>query len=447
VSAQVCYSAAVNFTHKNALVASRIRDRYSLDEIRELISLMQSMGVLDFSPLPTGLFPASSNGESVAGSGYGNVWVRDNVHVAHALCLRGQSSTAAGVACGLLDFFGRYADRFNAIIRGTVDPDDVMNRPNVRFDGATLSEIAGERWSHAQNDALGYFLWLYCRMARAGQVAIDCRALDVLALFPRYFQAIQYWKDRDSGHWEETRKVSASSIGVVVAGLQELFLLVRARHKEILGTAFNVELVNGITDLIEQGRRALDRILPSECVQLSPLQNRRYDAALLFLLYPLSVVDGPTEELILSDIVRFLRGDVGIRRYLGDSYWAPDYEDKLNTVDRTRDYSEDMELRDGLLDQIGNEAQWCIFDPMLSAHYGIRFMRTRSSADFEGQITHLNRSLAHITAETSYNQGRCPELYYLRRGIWTPNPHTPLQWTQANMVVALEIMRRSLACT
>ncbi len=49
--------------------------------------------------------------------------------------------------------------------------------------------------------------------------------LEILALFPFYFQAIQYWEDEDSGHWEEDRKIEASSIGVVIAGLKELKLL------------------------------------------------------------------------------------------------------------------------------------------------------------------------------------------------------------------------------
>ena len=36
---------------------------------------------------------------------------------------------------------------------------------------------------------------------------------------------------------------------------------------------------------------------------------------------------------------------------------------------------------------------------------------------------------------------RCAELYDLRNGKHAPNPHVPLQWTQANLVVALQEMR------
>lgn len=36
----------------------------------------------------------------------------------------------------------------------------------------------------------------------------------------------------------------------------------------------------------------------------------------------------------------------GVRRYLGDSYWAPDYEARLSAADRTRDFSDDLAARD-----------------------------------------------------------------------------------------------------
>ena len=42
----------------------------------------------------------------------------------------------------------------------------LANRPHVRFDGRTLSEIGDQRWAHAQNDALGYFLCVRRQPAR-----------------------------------------------------------------------------------------------------------------------------------------------------------------------------------------------------------------------------------------------------------------------------------------
>ncbi len=39
----------------------------------------------------------------------------------------------------------------------------------------------------------------------------------MLTLFPLCFEAIAYWQDEDSDHWEEDRKITASSIRVVIA--------------------------------------------------------------------------------------------------------------------------------------------------------------------------------------------------------------------------------------
>jgi phosphorylase kinase alpha/beta subunit len=147
-------------------------------------------------------------------------------------------------------------------------------------------------------------------------------------------------------------------------------------------------------------------------------------------------------DLILHDIDRFLAGDHGIRRYPGDSYWAPDYDRHLAASDRTRDFSGDITARDGLLERIGDEAQWCLFDPILSAYYGRRALKSGAPGDRDKQVFHFNRSLAQITTDW-----RCAELYYLRDGKCTPNPHVPLTWTQANLVLALQGMRTTIADT
>ncbi|MCS6289100.1 MAG: phosphorylase kinase [Nitrospira sp.] len=412
---------------------------YRAEALSRIETELRNHGTLTFARLPSGLFAASSAGESIASSGYANVWVRDNVYVAYAHHVSAQTPVAAGVARALLKFFSDHRHRFEAVISGAVSPQDASRRPHVRFDGHRLTEIPNQRWPHAQNDALGYFLWLYAKLAYSGHVALDEVAISMLALFPRYFEAIRFWQDEDSGHWEEVRKISASSIGTVVAGLDALLFLACDRATVFERQPFGAGLVKATADLLDRGRSALESILPHECAQLSPSKNRRYDAALLFLLFPLDVVKGPMADLLLQDVNRFLKGEFGIRRYLGDSYYAPDYEDRFPPGERTRDFSEDMEVRDALLERIGDEAQWCLFDPILSAYYGRRFLETRSSSDIEQQTFHFNRALAQITPSW-----RCPELYYLQHGAYVPNPHLPLQWTQANFVLALEAMRATI---
>jgi hypothetical protein len=94
--------------------------------------------------------------------------VRDNVFVAHAHYVNGRVDAAVSVVRGLSAFFSKYLFRFDDIIAGAVDRKAPMNRVHIRFDGDSLSELP-EKWSHAQNDALGYFVWLFCNLVSAGR--------------------------------------------------------------------------------------------------------------------------------------------------------------------------------------------------------------------------------------------------------------------------------------
>ena len=420
--------------HNAELEALSREGGYRVTQVEAIAEAFHDHGVLDVTPLSTGLFPASS-ASGIDGSGYGNVWVRDNVYVALARLESGRPADATAVARALLTFYGNHRHRLTTPAKASA-PRDIMSRPHVRFDGNTLQELQGERWPHAQNDALGYCLWLCARLVRRRVIEPDAESLGVMALLSGYFATLRYWEDEDSGHWEETRKRGASSIGVVVAGLQEWLALLHELPAGNVAGLSRANLLDTAATSVQHGRDALAAILPAECVQPSPLQNRRYDAALLFLLSPLAVVDGTMADRIVSDIAQHLQGEVGVRRYLGDSYWAPDYESRLSPVDRTRDYSEDLEARNRLLERAGDEAQWCIFDPMLSVFHGQRFLATGARVDLEAQALYFTRSLAHVTS-----QWHCPELYYKRNGEFVPNPHVPLLWTQANLQLALTTLR------
>lgn len=200
---------------QNDELLDKIRYRYSLSDIREISQFLCDKGTLYFPSLRNGLYSAAhTEDESYAHTGYRHVWVRDNVYVANAHYENGQAETATRSVRTLAEFFEN-------IIDGTLDAAAPMNRPHVRFDGNSLGEVE-ENWPHAQNDALGYFLWLYCKLRNAGVLASTKMENGLLALFPLYFDAIRFWEDEDNGHWEETRKIEASSIGVVLGGLREL---------------------------------------------------------------------------------------------------------------------------------------------------------------------------------------------------------------------------------
>src|SRR5579863_3471422 len=120
----------------HAEIARRIKPRYSRDDLRDLYRLFDTYGTLRFAQLPSGLYPAVSvDPQGVAVSGYGNVWVRDNVYVALAHASAGRFDEASRTIEALAAFYRRYRHRFEAIVGGDADPAVPMNRPQVRFDG------------------------------------------------------------------------------------------------------------------------------------------------------------------------------------------------------------------------------------------------------------------------------------------------------------------------
>ena len=293
------------------VIKQSVESNYTLSELDRLETYLFERGVLSFQPLATGLYPAAQVDAATIKSGYHNVWVRDNVFVAHAHYVNGRVDAAVGVARGLFAFFSKDLFRFDDIIAGRVDRNAPMNRVPIRFDGASLSELP-EKWSHAQNDALGYFVWLFCQLAAAGAIPLTDDGLALMEKFLAYFGAIRFWEDEDSGHWEEKRKISASSIGVVVGGLEAMkaMLEASAAHDDF-GPARIGRTVSLLADFIGRGRRTLDEILPAECVQAERGKRRRYDAALLFLVHPIGVVGQAMADRIVGDVVRHLQGDVG----------------------------------------------------------------------------------------------------------------------------------------
>lgn len=419
----------------------------TVELIRGVRGFLAAQGTFAFPRLSTGLFSAAAGeGADFEVSGYRSVWVRDNVQIAWAHLASG-SGTAVPVTCmrAIAGFYQRYRHRFVDIIEGRADFREPMNRPHIRFNGADLSELP-EKWAHAQNDALGYFLWLTCRLVGLGAMTIEQADWDVLSLLLRYWETIAVWQDEDSGHWEEVRKVSASSLGCVLAGLRELRTLLEHRPiaSVLARTQYGVD-TEYVEALMQRCETALLEILPAECIQADPGKSRRYDAALLFLIYPLNVVgQRDLEEQILADVDEQLRGDHGIRRYPGDSYWCADYRDLLSAEQRTADFSDSLGQRDQLL-RPGYEAQWCIFDPIVSCIHGRRYLESGADADLSAQVSALQRSLAQLTRPGGrFPALRCPESWFFERGEWVPNDITPLLWTQGNLLQALTCMEASL---
>jgi len=438
-------SAAQGVVVHAARLAPLLRERYGLADIDALEGVLSGFGILQLPSLPNGLYAAVAQpAPGTESTVYGHTWLRDTVHVANVAWERGDIASAARTAASLRAWCLRQAPRFQACIRGEADLDDPMQRPHVRFVGATLEE-SPQWWPHAQNDALGYTLWFLSRAALAGMLPLDDATVDALLRFPRYFAAVRFTTDRDSGHWEEHRKVNASSLGTVLAGLSALRGLLRARTA--LASREGAALVE---PLLEEGRAALFALLPDESRgNADPALDRRADAALLFLLHPLRIVRDDAAAAVVARVVEDLVGPHGIRRYRGDSYWCADYKRHFDATVRTSGFGGDLSGRDAAL-LPGTEAQWCLFDPLLAALHGWRFLASGDPADRELQALHWNRALGQITgADSPLGEGCCPEAYWMpdsrEPARWEPNDNTPLLWTQALLVSALGSLRNTAA--
>jgi phosphorylase kinase alpha/beta subunit len=412
------------------------RSEYSATDIAQVRDFLRNAGTLSFPALPNGLFSAASLTQAEEHTGYTAVWVRDNVHVANALLDNGEPDLAARTVLALADHFQRQSRRMSAIIAEPSLAATPGHRPHVKFNGFPAAEIPD--WPHDQNDALGYFLWIFSRMARRDLIRISPGHASAIAQFPDYLQAIRYWSDEDSGHWEEARKNEASSVGAVTAGLRELAALLDSDRGTPLRPLVSTDLVR---PLLKAGLDRLDEILPAECVQ-DPPHRRQCDAALLFLAWPLEIVDQEMADRIVQDVRAHLQGEHGIRRYIGDSFWSANYRANLSAEDRTRDFSSDLSGRDRLLVP-GMEAQWCLFDPIVSAVYGHRYQTSGDPQWLRLQTEYFNRSLAQITGDL-----KCPELWHWEAGpdgrpVLETSEATPLLWTQANLCLALNEMEKS----
>lgn len=419
-------------------------EKYTANDLQSLETLLGQAGTFHFETLANGVFPAAlALQEDYQYTGYSNAWVRDNVLISYGLYISGTIKPAVSCLLALADFFVKYQHRFTDIVTGKESPNDPMQRPHIRFNAQHLKEN-DQKWAHAQNDALGYFLWLYCKLCREGHLQPKESHKQLLGLFIDYFHTIRFWKDEDSGHWEEVRKIAASSVGTATVGLMELSRLYEEKPDLIEPSVNSGERSDRLEDAVTRGQNAMYGILPAECVQKDPLKRREVDAALLFLIEPLQMVSGAIADRIVDNVIDHLQGDYGIRRYLGDSYWCADYKTKLDPEQRTDDVSDDQSARDALLSP-GEEAQWCIFDPIISVIYGKRFLESKQASDRKKQIKYFHRSLSQLTNESSpFGPLKCPESYFLEKGKYVPNDITPLLWTQANLLQALHMMKQTV---
>lgn len=303
----------------------------------------------------------------------------------------------------------------------------------MRYDANTYTNDIELR---NQTDSTGYALWLPSLLLQAGALKPSRENLDTIVQAMRYLQAIDYAHQPDDGQWEEDSQLHTSSIAVAVSGL-------RAARRTLDEHSHLVPKELDIDNLTAIGERTIGAALPYETRPSQSYTGRFTDASHLFLVESLRYFEGspvPAAEAIVR-IEQGLARNIGVVRYQGDSYWAPGFTDILQGSERTTSAEGRLEKRDTLgpdAMRTKTEAQWTLFDSLLSAYYG----RLGNKAK---QIFYLNRALAQLVAKED-GSWQIPELFYTESGDnpdWKPNDHMPLKWSQANLLHALNVFEKT----
>ncbi len=205
----------------------------------------QHLKILEGLKYDTGLFAASQKNVS---TGYDKSWLRDNFYECLAFEIIKDYDTVEKTYLAILQIFLKHESKIDAAI---------LNKPkfkheyiHARYDPENFNEF-WEDWGNKQNDAIGAILFKIGEL-EAVQKRKFIKTPDevrILNKLVKYLGSIEYWQDPDSGMWENDEEVHASSVGACLAGL------------------ISIKRVDGVDvpdDLIEKGRKALDKILPRE---------------------------------------------------------------------------------------------------------------------------------------------------------------------------------------
>lgn len=265
--------------------------------------------VLDTMRLQNGAYIASPS------ASYSHVWIRD-VGYTVLPYLRSGCDRYEKAYHALFDLFLRYEWKIDIHTRQKpVFPYEYIH---ARY-SKDLLELP-DPWGHAQNDAIGLFLWGAGEGVRQGKPVLRNEAdRRILQKLVDYLRCLQYWQEPDNGMWEENAEVHASSVGACVAGLKAVRMLADVPQA-----------------LIENGEKTLAGLLPRES------ETKETDLALLSLIYPYQAVTRDMAVRILDHVTVKLERTYGCIRYPGDRY-----------------YNE------------GREAEWCFGFPWLGLCYSL----------------------------------------------------------------------------
>ncbi|WP_017378660.1 glycoside hydrolase family 15 protein [Paenisporosarcina sp. TG-14] len=271
------------------------------------MKINNAIEVLDRMRLPNGAYTASISND------YNYVWIRDVVYTVLPF-LQSRSDRYEKAYHALFDLFKRYEWKID--IHREKKPIYLFEHIHSRY-STELKELSQE-WGHAQNDAIGAFLWGVGEGVSNGQKVIrDDKDLAIVQKLVDYLECLQYWQAKDNGMWEENIELHASSVGACVAGLHAVKMLVNVKP-----------------ELIRKGEETLRFLLPRES------ETKETDLALLSLIYPYRIVERKMALKIIEMVSERLERTNGCIRYQNDQY-----------------YNE------------GSEAEWCFGLPWMGLCY------------------------------------------------------------------------------
>lgn len=339
--------------------------------------LDQSLAIVDSLRLHHGMYLASPSID------YSYVWLRDSVYEVMPY-LNKDCGRYEATYHRILDLFREYEWKLD--IHQTQKPREQWEFIHAKYDAYTIREI-DTPWGHHQLDAIGAILYGIGAGTKAGKKIIrDEKDHEIVQKLVGYLKCCEYWCDPDNGMWEEWREIHSSSVGACVAGLQAVRDIVFVER-----------------DLILKGYDTLAKMFPHES------EDRPADLAQLSLIYPYNVLFAHDAQVVVNRVETLLLRKRGVIRYLGDSYYATN-EHEGRHLPLTHYY--------------GHEAEWTFGLPWLALCH-LQLGNREKAAEY------IKR-----TEEVMLEDGSLPELYFA--GSNTPNPNTPLGWSNAMHALAKE---------
>ena len=346
-----------NFNFESAI-------NWHLDQVRKLRT-------------PSGLFTASAHDVS---TGYNKAWLRDIYFMTLGFQYVGDVQVVKETAKALLKILAKHQEKISWATENR--PFATYQYIHARYNPDTFDEY-WEEWGNKQNDAVGEVLYLIAWCESRNHLVVETEEeKSLVQLLVNYLYNIEYWKDADSGIWEENQEVRSSSIGAVVCALREVSKLPYIAVPE---------------GMILRGEESLRALLPRET------ETRFCDLALLSLIFPFDVTTKEETAVILSNVEYFLTRDKGVIRYRNDRYYNKNKDG----------YSE--------------EAEWSMGLSWLAIIYA-------KMGNFEKALHYFK-----CAGETVNKEGLIPELWYSHTE--KQNDNTPLGWAESMYVVALVCMR------